>query len=409
MITNATISNEAMIRTRISDASFFCNSSLRTISAFLYQLEKKLTKMAITSTTASGSPRESCLKTFRRLSLFSFQNSTNAFSSELSITGAKLWNREIPLAAANQNIYIVGLKSITLKLAPLLAQFLYANKRLDLIGIGSFSLDPSAVMDPGAALPTPIYFENNPSIRESPDLVNFISGQTGKMKALAAADLNSHLELIQEFLNIGKPFQLDGIGSLVKIRSGEYEFKAGELLAEKIKDLYAKEATSPEEPEGSFATYKPFLEKEKRSIAWQKPAVALLILVGIGLAVLGGYVLYKRNNPAQARLQPQEEQPPVTRTAIPATEAPAEDSFANRTAAASYPGHYKYVLETAGKKRAMERFNKLKLYQWDVHMETADSLRFKLFLLLPTPGTDTTRVRDSLTALNGRKVYIEYN
>ena len=66
---------------------------------------------------------------------------------------------------------------------------------------------------------------------------------------------------------------------------------------------------------------------------------------------------------------------------------------------------YKYVLEIAKAKRAFKRYNVLKDNLWDVKMETADSIQYKLFLLLPV-RSDTTKVLDSLTVLSGRKVYL---
>ena len=55
----------------------------------------------------------------------------------------------------------------------------------------------------------------------------------------------------------------------------------------------------------------------------------------------------------------------------------------------------------------MRRYKQLRENLWDVSMETKDSVDFKLFLLLPM-RSDTTHVVDSLTALTGKRVYIEY-
>ena len=304
------------------------------------------------------------------------------------------------------------LKSITLKLAPLLAQFLYSHKRLDLVGIGSFFLDPAAVPDtePGKSLKSitseGISFENNPSIRESTELIGYISSQTGKMKALASADLNSFLELGLQFLNIGKPFLLEGIGTLSKIRSGMYEFKPGSPLPEKLKDISTSESHTAN-VEDNFGKYEPFLEKEKIKTAWKKPVLALLIVLGIGLAVLGGYTIYKRNIHSRNTALTASKKQTVTPILPDNTQPAAKDSLTSQAAAINSDGNYKFVLETAGKKRAFERYQKLKTYRWDVKMETNDSMQYKLFLLLPTLAMDTSRVMDSLTALNGRKVYIE--
>ena len=81
-----------------------------------------------------------------------------------------------------------------------------------------------------------VSFESNVLAKETAELIGFISSQAGKMKALAAADLDSHLELAQQFLNIGKPFLFEGIGSLVKLQSGKFEFITGDAVTEKIKE-----------------------------------------------------------------------------------------------------------------------------------------------------------------------------
>jgi hypothetical protein len=296
-----------------------------------------------------------------------------------------------------------------LKLAPLLAQYLYTNKRLDLPGIGTFLLDPSVAIESDSGKHQKqtvegISFEINPALHESPDLVGYISAQTGKMKALAAADLSSHLELIQQFLNIGKPFLLEGIGSLVKIKSGKYEFTSGGIHAEKLKDLTVKEATLTSAKEESFSSYDAPKGADKASIGWQKPVIALLILIGAGLAVWGGYTIYKNKSSGETQVEQSQ--------SVPTT--PVEDSStlakrdSNPPPVASSPaGGYKFVLEKANIKRATARLKLLKTYNWNVQMETKDSLQYKLFLVIPGTASDTTRILDSLTALNGRRVHIE--
>ena len=296
-----------------------------------------------------------------------------------------------------------------MKLAPLLAQFLYANKRLDLEGIGSFSLDPAVIIEKEptrstSSIPPGIQFENNPQVKESPELIAFISGQTGKMKALAMADLSSHIELIQQFLNIGKPFLLEGIGSIARIKAGQFEFTPGEPVPQKMKDEVSKDDSTV----GSAkSTYKPFLEKQKSGYVFQGSVLALLVIVGLGLALFGGYMLYKRNNRGIEPNLSQNNRPTNPGPSIQsATLSGPENKVEEKTVPANNNA-FKYVLETAGKKRAINRYNKLKEYRWDVQMETKDSIQYKIFLILPTLAMDTSRVADSLTALNGRKVYIE--
>jgi len=44
-----------------------------------------------------------------------------------------------------------------------------------------------------------VRFESKPFLKDTPDLIAFIAEKTGKMRALAAADLDSHLVLAEEF------------------------------------------------------------------------------------------------------------------------------------------------------------------------------------------------------------------
>jgi hypothetical protein len=306
------------------------------------------------------------------------------------------------------------------KLAPLLAQYLYAHKRLDLPGIGRFIFDPHHLPEPenGKAeklIPGTVSFENR-TIREAPELINYISGETKKQKALAAADLDSHIELVQQFLNIGKPFLLEGIGSLVKIRTGELAFTSGQVMPESMKDYSAREISSTSSTEQSFADYRKAINKKGERTKWKKPVVALLAVAGLALAIWGGYTVYRKNNPAQPRdltlpsASLANTPPPV----VQQDTASAPDSL-NRVTASNNTasphvmktGKIKYILEKATAKRAFERYARLKTFFWPVQMATKDSVSYTLFMELPSTFADTTRINDSLTALNGRKVRTE--
>jgi hypothetical protein len=303
-----------------------------------------------------------------------------------------------------------------LKLAPLLAQYLYSNKRIDLPGIGSFILDPfvSAATEhtkQGKPVhPEGISFENDATIRESPDLVTFISAQTGKIKALAAADLDSHLELAKQFLNIGKPFLFEGIGSLAKLRSGQFTFTTGALLPESQKESVTREQTDASPSEESLADYKSIFYPGKQKLNWRKPAALLLLLAGVALAIWGGYKMYKKTT-ARNDGPPLVEKKEEVNNPVPVTDTVRyqEDSV---TAPPPPPvavaaGNYKFVLEVAPAKRAFDRYSRLKTFQWNVKMETKDSLSYKLFMLLPAMAADTSKIVDSLSLLNGRKVFVE--
>ena len=304
-----------------------------------------------------------------------------------------------------------------MRLAPLLAQYLYIHKRLDLPGLGSFLMDTSATDESESSrhnksgLTDKISFEANSQIKDSPELITFISAQTGKIKALAAADLDSHLELAHQFLNIGKPFSLEGIGNLVKVKAGVFEFTPGPAIAELKKEQALKEHQHTNQAEDNPAdyNYKNIFYPKKVRARWKKPLVIFLLVGGLALAIWGGYTVYKRTaaRKENGNVKKDKELPVVSDDTL--TKQPADTAVITKTnpVIVTAPGSYKFVLETTNRERAMTRFSRLKTFQWDVYMETRDSVQFKIFMILPAKASDTTRIIDSLTMLTGKRVRIE--
>ena len=287
-----------------------------------------------------------------------------------------------------------------MKLTSLLAQYLYTNHRIDLPGIGTFILDPSSISSVDnskqrSTVLSGVSFEYNTSVKESAELIAFISSQSGKMKALASADLESFVQQAQQFLNIGKPFEFEGIGTLVKKQKGEYAFTPLSVPTEKLKEHNTKEP-APVTLEESSAQYESFLGTQKVNVGWRKPVIALLILVGAGLAIWGGYTISRKAATAD-----------VTEVADTTHVIAPKDTTVVVVSEPPKPSDYKYILQVSKRNTAMRRYKQLRENMWDVNMETRDSVDFKLFLKLPI-RSDTTHVVDSLTALTGKRVYIEY-
>ena len=323
-----------------------------------------------------------------------------------------------------QNIYLVHLNSKTLKITNLLAQYLYTKKQLDLPGIGTFTLDNDLVLDTEkikhnkSFILEGVSFKHDRTVKEDPDLITFISEHSGKIKALASADLNSHLELASQFLNIGKPFLFEGIGSLVKTQSGEFTFTPGQVIPDRVDPSahreYGKEAISEE----AVGDYKSVFYNKNIKSAWKKPAAIGLIILGFGLAIWGGYTVYKK------RAEKSEKEETVVKSdsngtnknleinkAVTDTVTQKSDTTTNITSVSSQPavipsGSTKFILETSPKERALYRYNRLKTFKWQVEIETRDSSTFTLYMLLPVSTADTSRVIDSLSRLNGKRVYI---
>ena len=298
-----------------------------------------------------------------------------------------------------------------MKLAPILAQYLYNNKRLTLQGIGMFESNPTPYpesYETKNSKTTPaetITFQNNPAAQGDEELIRFISAQTGKMKPLAISDLESYVELMRQFLNIGKPFQIEGIGTLTKIRTQEYGFTQGEYLNERLSEASEPEKTgalSIDDPSVNFSGL--YKKQDNPGFTLKKTSIAFLLFGGIGLAVWGGYTLYSKNQPAEVA---------VKKMPVPET-LPVEDTTKYTTTTTQdsvpvkqeiKPAGYKFVFEsTPNKNRAIKRFNFLKNINSDIHLETTDSSLFKITVDLNIQPSDTLRIKDSLNAwYYGRK------
>lgn len=351
---------------------------------------------------------------------------------------------------------------------------MYQTKKLDLPGIGSFTLDATAVIPQesdriGQVPASGIQFKNANIPAPDDALVNFIKEHTGKMKSLAAADLDFFLTTGRQLLNIGKPFYLEGIGTLLKNKEGRLDFTPGDYLVPKLEDLsHPERRVAPERGTPAAATtYDEPAREEARSNNGRQTLLLLGLVAGIAIIAFGGYYLYKRNNNAEPSTQSQAKVVPEASTQAADTSSPAgappsdstvagkkDTALANAgaktanpadasatkpatttpatTAAASTPAtapastaatppsgqhdvtagagqnlYHFVILRTENKNHALRRYNQLLGYQLNIHMETKDSSFFKLYFPIAAAIKDTTHIRDSLADVYAARITIE--
>ncbi len=289
-----------------------------------------------------------------------------------------------------------------MKLAPVLAQYLATQKVLSLPGLGTFHADstynPEVDYSKKGSSLLNISFEQTKITQLDEALISFVSQETGKMKVLAESDIRSQTEGVIDFLNTGKPYFLAGIGTLTKKMDGSFEFHKEKFVhteKEKKKPVPITEKNSVPQ------SYIDDTRKPRKT----KPAaiIGVVCLVAVA-AVIWFYNQNKEKNHGNIE--------DVTTTAgnsaTPNTSNDSTSPPAPQSPTARPPSDgYKYVLEIAKQPRASKRFNQLKTIKWPIEMETADSVSYKLFIKLPVSNADTTRIKDSLSALSGRKVWIE--
>ena len=304
-----------------------------------------------------------------------------------------------------------------MKIPQLLVQYLYTNRKMSLPGLGIFTLDKSVILPDENdrnlhSTPNAVQFQNANIVAADKELISFICEQTGKIKPLAISDLDSYLNLGMEMLNIGKPFYLEGIGTITKNKAGKFDFSPGEYSV--IKET------------GSSADHdkKKVYAKDKRQLTESLPAqnrtglkvlafISALVIVG-----LGGWMMYKKNSQAVPETNPDTSS--VVQRQVPvAVDTLKQDSLRKDSVhilpadtphpvATLHPGTpYKFIiLSTDDKPRALKRYNQLIGFNLKAHYYHVDST-YKVFFQFPALARDTTHIKDSLRKEYAADVTIE--
>ena len=271
-----------------------------------------------------------------------------------------------------------------MKIPQLLVQYLYNTRKISLPGIGVFTLDKSVVLPEEndkalLSMPNAVQFQNANIVAAEKELITFICENTGKIRPLAISDLDSYLNLGMEMLNIGKPFYLEGIGTITKNKVGKFDFSPGEYTLVK------------ENSSSAVHDKKKIYARDKQQLIPSTPVqssngLKLLALISALIIVgLGGWMMYKRNTPASSE-NTADTSVPVQAIQQPATDSLKKDSVRVDSTRISAPVvahpvvvtkegiNYKFViLVTNDKARAMKRYNQLLGFDLKAHFYHTDS------------------------------------
>lgn len=283
------------------------------------------------------------------------------------------------------------------RITQFLRSFLAEQGSLPLPGFGVISFDGTmaaeASADAGGGFPPgSLTFWADPGVAWDEALIQRIAQETGKMRTLVVSDLDSYLQFGHELTNISKPFHIDGIGWVQKDHRNEVSFMQEDGTADTSGGRRHKGAS-----------------REKRSgrpFPWR----AVTIWGGLALLSVGAYWIASRldvaehferwrasrrtaDSAASALAPVRVDTPKATEKTTPVP--PKKD----------YP--FSVVLEISTRERALKRYADLKEWGHDVRMTTKDSVRFKIYIPIQAPLSDTARHRDSLRIFFDRRVWIE--
>ncbi|MES2893989.1 MAG: hypothetical protein V4725_18360 [Bacteroidota bacterium] len=301
-----------------------------------------------------------------------------------------------------------------MKIEQLIVQHLYNSKKVTLQGIGTFRLNPSISLpaddkDRNFVMPENAFeFDYNLKATEDQDLIHYIVKHTNKILPLATADLDSYVILAKQFLNIGKPLVIEGVGTIQKNQAGIYQFNAGEFVTPRIDDI-PKQAREKRDETVSFESEGP----QKNS--WRNLLIFVTILI-VAAAAFGIY--YMVNQEDTAKTSEPVETVSSTQTDTVATidtagaNVPALDTTTTIVAApivrTDTTSSFQVVLKTypssALAQKAMQR---LTTYGHKLVVNQLDSSRYEVAMPFKSPLSDTARAKDSLRRFFGGKPYIK--
>ncbi len=182
-----------------------------------------------------------------------------------------------------------------MKIEELIVQYFYTNKEVRLPGIGAFKLASDVTLpserEKELTLPeNAIVYEYDTRAVEDNGLIHYIVEYTGKILPLATSDLDSYIILAKQYLNIGKPLQIEGLGTLIKSQSEEYQFVQASHTHHNHETAYQPLREKTEEKISFASGAKRGRAKEKKRGLWIVIAVILLLC----LAAAAWFVVAKR-------------------------------------------------------------------------------------------------------------------
>ena len=298
-----------------------------------------------------------------------------------------------------------------MKIENTLVHYLLLKRVLILQGLGTFYINDnvhitSDVHTEVVLPPDSVRFEYDPKIGEDDDLVNYIVKETKKIKPLVSADLDSYIMLGKQFLNIGKPFIIPGLGTLDKTQAVELQFIPGEYITPKISAPKALKANENEISSGLFQDHQRKLPAnyDRRILG---VIATVIVLLGIGWAVY--YFAFKKDKTVL-----------LTSPITDSTDI-KKDSVASHTAdtvktitapiselkdTLSKKGFNIIINEDLRKEIATRKYKLLTKIGHPVILNTSDSIRYSLEEHYDLPLTDTTRITDSLKRFYGSKISV---
>jgi hypothetical protein len=276
-------------------------------------------------------------------------------------------------------------------------EFLLQEKEISLERIGTLKLPEN----------NEIEFVADRKALTSPAFISYVGEKLGKNTVLMSNNIESYLEQARQFINLGKPYVIPGLGNIYITKTGQYAFEphfSSDTQAEDMTDNY-QHLTEP-------------LEKERKKKGVMGLAAALVIII----VVAAGYGIYKywKNNKTTEPVASENTTTPTEDTLVNNNDTVSlkPDSIPTTTATTPLqPGEeasFKFIIEqTHNVRRAYNRNAQLIALKIPIHLDSikgADSTMYRLYFIKTARTEDIPHIKDSLMNwYTAKRVIVERN
>ncbi len=298
-----------------------------------------------------------------------------------------------------------------MKMEQLIVQYLYSSKKVTLqdIGVFTISTDINIPVDSEKDTILPenaIEFIYDPKAKVDEGLIQYIVENTRKIRPLATSDLESFIILNKQFLNIGKPLVIEGLGTLQKTQIGTYSFTQAITSHVMLKEP-PKVVTEKIIEKISFAT-----PQKENNVNTSKFAIfgilGLVLLSALGFAAY--YFITKKENNEKNESNIAIEKNDTSSNNSPNKIKPSDTAIITKPVAQTIVdtnSFYVVIKEYQELAIAQKRLNTLRGYGNNLILSTKDSITYKMRMPFKLPLSDTLRIKDSLSKFFKAKTLVE--
>ena len=289
------------------------------------------------------------------------------------------------------------------------SSYLYKHQIVVIPTIGEFTLDKAIQVNEGKDgeefFPTVgISFTYNKIATVEPAFVKFIKGLLPKPISLIESDIEDYALQITDWLNIGKPYTINGIGTLIKLHDGAIEFSVGKSKVENIADIVASVAQKE-------TNYESLVTKNKKNVELNLKKLLIVFgsLILLATLIWLGIFLYKKSFVHAIKPVVVDSIKAPVRNPIQTTLQPPQKENTTTVITTDTVRYKMYFLASKYKEKADKLFDywsKLEKVNRD-ELIVNDTMRYRLFFYKKAVPKDTAILKDKLAIYFKHAIDIE--